>query len=41
MSTGDIGGTLGLLCGMSLITIVEFLDFFCVLFLKRIWKLKT
>ncbi|XP_072040597.1 acid-sensing ion channel 2-like [Amphiura filiformis] len=32
----DVGGTLGLLCGMSLITVIEFLDFFALMLLRYV-----
>ncbi|XP_072040593.1 acid-sensing ion channel 2-like [Amphiura filiformis] len=32
----DVGGTLGLLCGMSLITVIEFLEFFSLMFVRYI-----
>ncbi|XP_071950919.1 acid-sensing ion channel 4-A-like [Antedon mediterranea] len=36
---GDIGGYMGLLCGMSLTTIFEFVDFFVCVFNKG-WKIR-
>ncbi|XP_071950918.1 acid-sensing ion channel 1-like [Antedon mediterranea] len=36
----ELGGNMGLICGMSLITIVELLDFLIVLILQRLMKKK-
>ena len=36
--TGDVGGYMGLLCGMSIITIGEFIDFVVYLLFQRFKK---
>ena len=33
--SGDIGGSMGLFCGMSLITICEFVDFVCAVLFQK------
>ena len=39
--SGDVGGYMGLLCGMSVITIGEMIDFILLAIIKRWYRKQT